>query len=212
VLAPGERPTVRGLFVDHVAYARALLDAHEISGETRFLARAESLAGTVIANFEAPEGGFYDRLRGGEAFGRLALPDRPIVENGLFAEALLRLAALTGEARYRDRAQAVLRLYAQNSRGAGVFAATYARALRRYLTPELTVRIVGDATATDAFREAALRLPTPFTAIRTLSPQAATELAMPSEEPAAYVCVTGTCGAPVRDAAALREAYDALVA
>ncbi|MFY9664579.1 MAG: DUF255 domain-containing protein [Candidatus Cybelea sp.] len=212
VLAPGDAPTVSGLFSDQVAYARALLDAHEISGETRFLSRAQSLVDAVITNFESPEGGFYDRLRGGEAFGRLAVADRPIVDNSLFAEVLLRLSGLTGDPRYRERAESVLRVYSQSTRGAGAFAATYARALRRYLCPELSVRIVGDPAATDAFREAALRLPTPFAAIRTLSTGAAAELEMPAEQPAAYVCVTGACGAPVRDAGGLRAAYDALVA
>jgi uncharacterized protein YyaL (SSP411 family) len=212
VLAPDDAPVVRGLLADQVAYARALLDAHEISGETRFLSRAQSLADAVIANFESPEGGFYDRLTVGETLGRLAIPDRPIVDNGLFAEVLLRLSSLTGDPRCREHAEAVLRLYAQSTRGAGAFAATYARALRRYLAPELSVRIVGDPASTDAFREAALRLPTPFAAIRTLSPQAATELAMPAEHPAAYVCVTGACGAPVHEAGALRAAYDELVA
>jgi uncharacterized protein YyaL (SSP411 family) len=74
----------------------------------------------------------------------------------------------------------------------------------------LSVRIVGDPATTDEFREVARRLPSPFTAIRTLSPQEAFRLAMPAE-PAAYVCVTGTCGAPVFDPSELREAYDALV-
>jgi hypothetical protein len=209
VLVPGGAPEVRGLLVDQVAYARAVLDAHEISGEARFLERARSICDAVIGKFEAADGGFYDRLRSDEAFGRLSLPDRPIIENGLFAEALVRLAALTGEPHYRACAETVLRLYAESSPGAGPFAATYARALRRYLVPDLTVRIVGEAASTDAFREAAQRLPSPFVAIRTLSPVEATRLGMPAEE-AAYVCVAGTCGAPVLQPSALRAAYDAL--
>jgi uncharacterized protein len=210
VLAPGGSPEVRGLFTDHISYPRALLDAHEISGEDRFLARARSLADVAIAKFEAPDGGFYDRLRDGDAFGRLALPDRPIMENGLFADVLLRLSALTDEARYRERAAGALRLYAQNSRAAGPFAATYARALRRYLLPEVTIRIVGNPAETDAFREAALRLPSPFTAIRTLTPPEAAQQGMPADQPTGYICVSGACGPPIRRPGALRDAYDAL--
>jgi uncharacterized protein YyaL (SSP411 family) len=210
VLVPGGAPEVRGLFTDHAAYARALLDAHEISGQARFLDRARRLCDAVVEEFAAPDGGFYDRIPGADDFGRLAAHDRPIVENGLFADTLLRLSALTGDARYREPAESVLRLYAASARAAGPFAATYARALRRYLTPELTVRIVGDAKATDAFREAATRLPSPFTAIRTLSAAEAAGLAMPADR-AAYICVTGRCGAPVREASSLRDAYDAIV-
>ena len=51
VLVPGGTPEIRGLLVDHVAYLRALLDAHEISGEPRFLERAESIAATTATNF-----------------------------------------------------------------------------------------------------------------------------------------------------------------
>jgi uncharacterized protein YyaL (SSP411 family) len=210
VLAAGAEPQVSGLLTDHVSYVRALLDAHEVSGESRFLLRARADADTTLERFQAADGGFYDRLSGGDAFGRLALPDRPIVDNGLFADALLRLAALTGDARYREAARGVLQLYAAGVRGAGPFGATYARALRRYLMPELTVRIVGEPEATDEFREAALRLPSPLVSIRTLIPDDAGALEMPREK-AAYVCVTGTCGAPVRDPAQLRGAYDALV-
>ncbi|HET6276106.1 MAG TPA: DUF255 domain-containing protein [Candidatus Cybelea sp.] len=210
VLAPDCEPEVRGLLVDHAAYLRALLDAHEISGEARFLDRARRAAEVTIERFEAPGGGFYDRLVGEEALGRLALADRPIGENGLMADALLRLAALTGDSTFRERAKATLRLFVQTAHAAGPFAATYARALCRFLRPDLSVRIVGDARATDGFREAALRLPAPFAAIRTLSPKEAADLRMPGE-PAAYICITGTCGAPVRDPAGLREAYDAIV-
>jgi len=210
VLVPGQQPEVRGLLVDHAAYLRALLDAYEISGERRFLERARSLADTVVERFAAGDGSFHDRLPNDEAFGRLALTDPALAENGQLADAFLRLAALTADERYRQQAEAILRFYAPGARAAGSFAATYARALRHYLVPELTVRIVGEAAQTDEFREAAIRLPSPFTAIRTLSSAAAAELGMPPEQ-AAYVCITGTCGAPVRDAGQLRAAYDSLI-
>ncbi len=133
VLQPGGGPEVRGLLTDQVAYARALLDAHETTGEARFLDRAHSLCDTVIEHFAAEDGGFYDRLPTRDAVGRLALTDRPIGDNGTFAEVLLRLAALTESPGYRDRAASTLAVYARTSASAGPFAATYARALRRYL-------------------------------------------------------------------------------
>ncbi len=211
VLAPGGEPEVRGLLTDHVAYLRALLDAHEVSGEARFVDRARALAQTTIQAFAAPGGGFYDRVAGSESFGNLAYPDRPIVENGLLADALLRLDALTGESEHRDRVAQTLAIYAGTVTNAGSFAATFARALRRYLAPEVVVRIVGDAKETDGFREAALRLPTPFVSIRTLPSQEAAAQALRTEpHPAAYVCVGTVCGEPVRRASELRAAYDAL--
>jgi uncharacterized protein len=212
-ILPGGAPQMRGLLTDQVAYARALLDAHEISGAARFLERARSLADVAIARFEAPEGGFYDRLPGDNALGSLALPDRPLYENGLFAEVLLRLEALTAQERYREHAQRVLTLYARTFAAAGTLAASYARALRRYLSPVVAVRIVGNPAATAEFREAALRLPSPFVAIRTLPGDAAVELDLPSDpSPAAYVCAGSLCAAPVREGGALREAYDQLAA
>jgi hypothetical protein len=210
VLVPGGSPDVRGLLTDHAAYLRALLDAHETSGERRFLERAQRLASTAVARFEAPGGGFYDRLPDAGAFGNLAYADRPITENGSLADSLLRVAALTGEAAYCERAGQTLALYATGWETAGSFGASYARALRRYLSPEVVVRIVGPPAQTDEFREAALRLPSPFTGIRTLSPGDASKLEMPTEH-GAYICLSATCGAPVRDAGALRGAYDALV-
>lgn len=212
-ILPGDVPQVRGLLTDQVAYARALLDAHEISGEPRFLQRARSLTDAVIPRFEAEDGGFYDRLPTDDPFGSLALPDRPLNENGLFAEVLLRLEALTGDERYREHAEKVLALYARTFAAAGTFAASYARALRRYLSPVVAVRVVGEASKTGALREAAWRLPTPFVAIRTLPSDTAAELGLPADpSPAAYVCAGNVCAAPAREGSALREAYDQLAA
>jgi uncharacterized protein len=201
VLQPRRAPEVRGLLTDQVAFARALLDAHETSGEARFLERAQSLCDTVVARFAAEGGGFYDRIPAQDALGRLSLTDRPIVDNGTFAEVLLRLAVLTESPGYREHAETILQLYAPTSASAGPFAATYARALQRYLCPEISVRVAGAPATTEGFREAALRLPSPFVSIRALPPEDGAAVA--------YVCSGTTCGSPVRDPADLRAAYDA---
>ncbi len=201
VLPPGEAPRVRGLLGDQNAYLRALLDAHEITGEPRFLERARALADLLIAHFGAEDGGFYDHARLERSIGRLELPDRPIVENGLAAESLLRLAVMTGEPRYRAEGERVLLLFAATHGGAGSFAAAYARALRRYLLPALSVRVTGAPATGAAFREAARRLPDPFTTVYGDA----------GAEAAAYLCLGTVCAAPVSEAGRLREAYDAVV-
>jgi uncharacterized protein len=212
-VGPDGEPHVRGLLADQAAYLRALLDAHETSGEARYVARAQMLAERIFERFEADDGGFYDHLPLEAQLGRLKVADRPIVDNALLAESLLRLSVLTSEPKYRAHAERVLTLYARTYAAAGSFAAGYGRALRRWLLPELSVRIVGETAATDPFREAALRLPSPAVAVRSVPAQDCASLGLPADpQPAAYVCAGTACGAPVRDPAGLREAYDRLTA
>jgi uncharacterized protein YyaL (SSP411 family) len=203
--APGQSPAVRGLLGDQVAYVRACLDAHESGGQPRFLERAEVIAEIAIGRFAAPDGGFYDRLPQDE-LGNLTIADRPVVDNGLFAESLLRLAVLTDNAFYRDIAQKTLLLYAKTFLGAGAFASPYVRALRRLLAPSTSVRIVGTPAETAALRDEAHALNAPLLSIRTVAVQDAARLSLPDTPATAYVCVGTTCGAPVTSAQALRQA------
>ena len=208
VVAPGEKPRIRGLLGDQVAYLRALLDAHEHLGETRFLERATQAAQRLIERFEAEDGGFYDHARFEDLLGRLDVPDRPILDNGIAAESLLRLHALTGDAKYRTAAERALGLYARTYAAAGSFGATYARALRRYLSRDVTVKTIGTIPETAEFREAARRLPSPMVSVRTVAPADAATVELPSVHPAAYVCVGTACSTPIQSAAELRLAYD----
>jgi uncharacterized protein len=210
-VAPGGEPQVRGLLTDQTAYLRALLDAHEASGEARFLERARALAARISERFAGADGGFYDRIPIEAELGRLDVADRPIVENGVMAEALLRLSGLTGDGAYREPAERALRLFARTYASAGPFAAAYGRALQRYLTPETSVRLVGEPKSTGELREAALRLPSPAVTVRTVGPGGAAALDLPADPaPAAYLCAGGACGAPARDPASLRDAYERL--
>jgi hypothetical protein len=212
VMRPGEAPEVRGLLTDQVAYLRALLDAHEVTGESRYIQRARELADAVLKKFESTDGGFYDRIETEQTVGRLQLEDRPIGDNGVAAESLLRLYSLTYEERYRTAAVRALELFAPSATSAGSFGASFARAVRRLTSLHLTVRIVGEPAETGDFRETASRLPS-VAAIGTVDPAQAEAHGLPAAPaPAAYTCTDSACGAPVLDAARLREAYDVLSA
>jgi len=199
VLAPGGLPRIRGLLADQAAYVRALLDAYEISGEARMLERARVHADATLAAFGAPDGGFYDRADR-DTLGRLEIADRPITDNGVMAENFLRLSALLHETRDREIAAGTLRLYAKTFARAGSFSAAYARALARYIAPEVTVRVTGPVAAEYELRRAARQLPSPFVAVSSDA----------QGQPAAYLCLNTACAAPVRRPEQLAPAYASL--
>jgi len=202
---------VRGMLGDQVAYVRALLDAHETGGEARFLSRACAHADATIAHFGASDGGFYDHAAIEAQLGRLTLRDRPIVDNGLFAESLLRLSAVTGNGAYRTEAERALALYAPTFANAGSFAAAYVRAAQRDFATEVVVKLVGSCPETADLRAAAWHLPSAFVALRTIAAADAGSIDLPgTPAPAAYLCVGTRCSSPARSPNALRASFDAL--
>ncbi|TAM62430.1 thioredoxin domain-containing protein [bacterium] len=224
VLESGGRPQTRGLLTDQTALLRALLDAHAATGEARMLARAEQLADEIVAVLAAKQGGFYDRVPEDGALGFLAVPDRPLAENAALADSLLRLSALTDRPDLRERGLETLLLFAHGYEKIGAFAAPYALAVMRALTPPATVTIITgpDAAAATSLRAAAatslraaattVRLSDPLLDVRTLDASAQRERVERSgyraEGPAvAYVCVGATCAAPAHTAHALTAAY-----
>jgi uncharacterized protein YyaL (SSP411 family) len=97
---------------DYAAVANGLLSTYETTGDVRWFAAARQLADALLDRFwdEATEG-FFDTARDHEVLiGR----PRELTDNAtpsgtsLAVECLLRLAALTGEQTYRERAARVL--------------------------------------------------------------------------------------------------------
>ena len=207
----GGEAQVRGLLGDQTAYMRACIDAHEHTGQPRFLQRALDTAAALQRRLGADGGGFFDR-EPVEIYGALRFADRPLPDNASAADSLLRLSALTGDASLRESALRTLALYRSTYERAGIFAASFARAVRRAVEPAASVVVVGEPGETAAFREAARRLPGGLASVLTISPLDARALhargipAAPA--PAAYVCSGSTCGAPVTAASALRAAFD----
>jgi uncharacterized protein YyaL (SSP411 family) len=99
---------------DHAFLLEALISLYEATFEPRWFGEARALADTMIERFaDDDNGGFFETSSDHEQLvaRRKDLEDHPIpAGNSSAAYGLLRLAALTGEHEYGDRAESVLRL------------------------------------------------------------------------------------------------------
>jgi uncharacterized protein len=99
---------------DHAALVDAFVRLSEATGEARWIDAARSAADALLDLFwDEDRGGLFTT---GSDAERLVARNKDLMDNAtpsansLAAVALLRLAALTGEQRYRDRAEQILRL------------------------------------------------------------------------------------------------------
>ena len=141
-----------GTLEDYANLAEGLLTLYETTFEERFFVAARELADAILDHFEAPEGGFYDTADDAEELMARprSLQDNAVPSGGAMATTvLLRLAAFTGERRYRDAAERALApivgIAAQHPTGFAQWLSAYA--LASGSIDELA--IVGDPTASD---------------------------------------------------------------
>ncbi len=108
------RARLDGYLEDHAFTLEALLVLYEATFDARWFTEAQALAAVMIEAFADPEnGGFFSTAGDGEALvaRRKDLEDTPIPSGSSSAAlGLSRLAALTGDAAYEERALGVLRL------------------------------------------------------------------------------------------------------
>ena len=106
----GSRTGVRGLLSDQVRAAAALLDLHALTDREVYLDMARELMHFAIQHLwdTSGGGGFLDRVHGPEDVGLLREPLRPFAVNCEAARVLLRLATITADPAFRDRAAATL--------------------------------------------------------------------------------------------------------
>jgi len=210
------RPQVLGLLGDHAHMARALLDAHEVSGDSTYLERAMELARFMVDRFaDKDDGGFYDVWDESEDVGRLRDRQKSIQDNTVCAEVFMRLGHLTRDEEYTRIAQATLEAFVSAYPHMGYFAAGYARQVDTYLNPPAEINIVGDVDSAHGLQRAALALDVPSRIVQVLEPArdgARLEaLSLPPEPVGvAYACAGMMCSAPVSDPAQLLEALRAM--
>ncbi len=204
---------------DHAFLVEALLVLYESTFETRWFDAARETAEAMIARFADPErGGFFTTSDDHEQLiaRRKDVDDHPIPSgNSSAANGLLRLAALTGERRYAEHAESVLRLFGRIGARHAQAVAHLLRAVEFANAPIREVALVAPEGA-DGLAELAAVVRSrlrPHLVLAggvegTESPELMLERRAVDGRAAAYVCEHFACRAPVTEPAALASALD----
>jgi hypothetical protein len=207
------RATLNAYLEDHADLAEGLLALYETTFEARWFTAARELADEMLRHFADPEGGFFDTSDDHETLVARpkGLQDNAVPSgNALAATVLLRLAAWTGEGRYRDAAEAALRLAEPYLGRHPTAFGQWLAALDFALAPVREIAIVGDPTAMET--RALLRVvlvgyrPHQVVAVgddgADIVPLLADRPAIDGR-PTAYVCRSFVCERPVTEPAEL---------
>jgi uncharacterized protein YyaL (SSP411 family) len=208
-----------GVSSDYAAMIRAALALFDAVGERPYLERAQAWTEALERHHADAEGGGYF-LTADDAEGlivRLAMTidDATPNPNALMAQNLVRLAALTGDDRYRARADrqfdGLIPAAADNLFGHTALLSALDLRLRN-------AEIVCTGTRAEAFAQAALKRPfLDRTILRAPSAAALPErhparamAAAAPKEGAAFVCQGERCSLPVTEPARLREVINTI--
>jgi hypothetical protein len=202
---------------DHAFLLEALLTLYEASFDPRWYAEAVALADQIIGRFHDDErGGFYTTAADHEQLllRRKDLEDSPIPSGSSSAAfGLLRLGALSGEARYEQHGREVLALMFDVAvRHPGAFGHLL-RAADFYASPVREVAIVGSGDSAQALVQVVRERLRPHLVLAAGAAGNGATAAVPllrdraagaDGRAAAYVCERFACQAPVSEADALR--------
>ncbi len=213
------RATGAGVLEDYACLAEGLLALYSATFDERWFRAARGLAEAILARFGDPVGGFYDTAIDHEILitRPKELQDNAVPSgNAMAVTVLLRLAALTGEGRYRDAAEAGLRLVAEVGPRHPTFFGQWLVALDFALADVDEIAIVGDVDqgATRRLLAVAEAGFHPNQVVALTATPASSEIELLGDRfqldgrPTAFVCHGFACRLPVTEP----EALDALLA
>jgi hypothetical protein len=213
-----------GSLDDQVFAGIALLDAYEATLDAKYFAAARRAADFAIAEYyDAEGGGFFDRASGAPPMGGLEVRRKPLQDsptpgaNSSAAILLDRLYGYTGDARYRQCAEATLEAFAAIAPQFGIHAASYGLAALLHARGAFEVVITGrdddpqaaalETAANSVYRfgKAVLRVtPERMASADALAPALAETLPhLRADVAQALVCVGTSCRPPVTEPDAL---------
>ena len=157
---------VGGLLDDYAFTTLACLDAYEVTGAISYFNFGQRIADEMIRRFgDAEGGGFFDTEASLEEklqLGALAARRKPFQDsptpagNPAAAIALLRLHAYTNEAKYRDKAEQTIEVFAGAAEQFGIYAGTYGIAATWLSRPHTQVVVIGEDENSAALLRAAI--------------------------------------------------------
>jgi uncharacterized protein YyaL (SSP411 family) len=212
------RAHLAGYLEDHAFLLEALLTLYEATFEPRWFAEARALADVTIARFADDErGGFFTTADDHERLvaRRKDLEDTPIPSgNSSMALGLLRLARLTGEAVYEERARGTIALLHPLAARHPLSFAHLLRAVDFLLAEDVReVAIVGDPAAAAPLLRAVRAAFRPHVVLAGAAEASDEVPLLAGRHPvdgraAAYVCERFACQAPVTEPEALASMLD----
>jgi len=204
---------------DHAFVLEALLTLYESTFEERWFAAAREIADTIVDRFADPaNGGFFSTSDDHEELvaRRKDLEDAPIPSGGSAAAfGLLRLAALTGEARYEDHAVSHLRLLHEIAPRHPTAFGHLLQAIDFHLAPVREVALAGEPAGIAALADVARSAFRPHVVLAGGAGDGGSAVPlMEGRTPvdghaAAYVCERFACLRPVTSPDELRALLDA---
>ena len=214
-----------GTLDDHVFMALALLDAYEATLHRRYFDAVElAMVRALDQHWDSDGGGFFDRAADAPPMGGLDVRRKPLQDspsssgNAIAVMVLDRLYGYTGDALYRDRAEATLNAFAGVAPQYGLFTASYSLAAVLHTRGAVEIVVTGRAddpaaqqlehAAEETFRfgKSVLRVTPETHATMWLAPALAETLPhLRADVAQALVCTGTSCQAPVSDAAQLRK-------
>ena len=161
-VAPAEQAP--GTLEDYAFTVHACIDGWFASGEMKYYRAAVRIADAMIARFyDSAAGAFYDSSADGAApLGALSARRKPLQDaptpagNPTAAAALVRLEALSGNARYLEVAEDTLDCFAGIVEHFGLYAGSYGLALERLLADPVQVVVVGSGTEAERLEATAV--------------------------------------------------------
>jgi uncharacterized protein YyaL (SSP411 family) len=201
-----------GVFLeDYAALILAMLDLYQTDFDNTWFVHALELTEQMISRFDDSAGGFFDTPDGGEQllFRPKDLQDNATpCGNSLAGEALLRMAALTGRADFRQKVEGMLGMVAELAVRYPLGFSRWLSALDFAVSDVRQIAVVGDLNTVEARSMIAILQegyhPHWITAASTLplprdAPALLYDRPAPEGKATAYVCQGFVCKQPVTD-------------